>query len=114
METGTLWADRYRVLCRLGSGGMASVWAAEDERLGRVVAIKRLHVPDGLHERRFEREARLGASLRHPELVTVFDIVSSGPDLLLVMEHVDGGSLASRLNDGPLAPPEALSVLRDV
>src|SRR3954469_11855984 len=114
METGTLWADRYRVLCRLGSGGMASVWAAEDERLGRVVAIKRLHVPDGMHNRRFEREARLGASLRHPALVTVYDVLSSDSELLLIMEYVDGGSLAARLEDGPLEPTEAVRALRDV
>src|SRR4051794_6184389 len=47
MEADALWADRYRVTRRLGSGGAASVWAAEDERLGRTVAIKRLHVPGG-------------------------------------------------------------------
>src|SRR4051794_31554392 len=114
MHGGTLWAERYRVIRRLGSGGMATVWAGEDERLGRTVAIKRLHVPGGAHRRRFEREARLGASLRHPALVTVYDVVPADTELLLVMEHVDGGSLAARLEHGPLPPAEAVRVLRDV
>ena len=74
---GTLLADRYRVLGRLGAGGMAVVVLAEDERLGRKVAVKRLHAesPDDA-ARRFEREAKLGASLNHPNIVAVYDIAS--------------------------------------
>jgi hypothetical protein len=111
---GTLVAERYRITRRLGAGGMATVWAATDERLGRPVALKRLHVPDGPSAKRLEREARIGASLRHPALVTVFDVLSVEHGLLLVMELVDGGSLADRLQVGRLEPQAALPVLRDV
>src|SRR5918995_1162176 len=96
MATGSVWAERFRVTRRLGAGGAGSVWEAEDERLGRTVAIKQLHLPSGPMSRRFQREARLGASLRHPGLVTVFDILYEDHVVLLVMEHVDGGSLADR------------------
>ena len=76
-ETGTLVAGRYRVVRALGSGGMATVFLAEDERLGRQVAVKRLHADTAADDvaTRFEREARLGASLNHPSLVAVFDTV---------------------------------------
>ena len=64
---GTRLAERYTVLRRLGAGGMATVFLAEDDRLGRDVAIKRLHTdaPEA-SLRRFRREARLGAALNHP------------------------------------------------
>src|SRR5436190_23163067 len=87
----TLLADRYRVVKRIGSGGMATVLLAEDERLGRQVAIKRLHAesPEDT-ARRFRREAKLGASLNHPNVVSVFDIVTDDEGVLIVMEYVDG------------------------
>ena len=67
---GTLLAGRYRVLRHLGSGGMASVLLCQDERLGRQVAVKRLHADSPADvEQRFVREAKLGASLNHPNLV---------------------------------------------
>ena len=72
---GTLLEGRYRLLRSLGSGGMGTVWAAEDERLGRTVAIKQLHTPSEDGESGFLREAQLGAALRHPNLVAVFDVV---------------------------------------
>ena len=65
---------RYRVLTHLGSGGMASVLLCQDERLGRLVAVKRLHADSPADvEKRFLREARVGASLNHPNLVSVYD-----------------------------------------
>src|SRR5215217_8912190 len=75
MEVGTtptVLAGRYKVLDRLGAGGMATVYLAEDERLGRKVAVKRLH-SDGPEDaaRRFEREAKVGASLSHPNLAAL-------------------------------------------
>ena len=79
-----LLAGRYRTLGRLGSGGAATVYLAEDERLGRRVAVKRLHggMADDDLVRRFRREARLGAALNHPNLVTVYDIASHHESVL--------------------------------
>jgi eukaryotic-like serine/threonine-protein kinase len=111
--TGTLPAGRYRTIGRVGSGGMATVLLAEDERLGRQVAIKRLHAesPEDT-ARRFRREARLGASLNHPNLVAVYDIVTDDEGVLIVMEYVDGETLRDAIARGPVEPARAVEVLR--
>ena len=77
-------AGRYRVIRRLGAGGTAAVFLTCDERLGRNVAIKRLHGAEvtAATGQRLQREARIMASLRHPNLVTVFDMVTDEDDLL--------------------------------
>src|SRR4051812_32243539 len=107
-----LLADRYRVLGRLGVGGMAVVVLAEDEQLGRKVAVKRLHAGGSDDAgRRFEREAKLGASLNHPNIVAVYDIVTDEDSVLIVMEYVDGGTLRLELDGGPMAPARAIEVL---
>src|SRR5919107_1067278 len=110
--TRALLAGRYRVIERVGSGGMATVLLAEDERLGRQVAVKRLHAesPEDT-ARRFQREAKLGASLNHPNIVAVYDIVSDEDGVLIVMEYVDGGTLRLELDSGPMAPVRAIEVL---
>jgi predicted Ser/Thr protein kinase len=109
---GKLLADRYRVLGRLGAGGMAVVVLAEDERLGRKVAVKRLHAasPDDA-ARRFEREAKLGASLNHPNIVAVYDTVADEEGVLIVMEYVDGHTLRTEVDAGPMEPRRAVEVL---
>jgi eukaryotic-like serine/threonine-protein kinase len=111
----TLLAGRYRVIERLGSGGMASVLLAEDERLGRQVAIKRLHAesPEDTAQR-FRREAQLGASLNHPNLISVYDIVTDDEGVLIVMEYVDGETLRDAIDRGPVPPGRAMEVLRGV
>jgi eukaryotic-like serine/threonine-protein kinase len=92
---------------------MASVLLAEDERLGRQVAIKRLHAESPEETaRRFRREARLGASLNHPNLVSVYDIVSDDEGVLIVMEYVDGETLRDAIDRGPVPPARVLGVLR--
>jgi serine/threonine-protein kinase len=107
-----LLADRYRVLGRLGAGGMAVVMLAEDEQLGRKVAVKRLHAESGGDAaRRFEREAKLGASLNHPNIVAVYDIVTDEDSVLIVMEYVDGGTLRLEMDSGPMAPARAIEIL---
>jgi serine/threonine protein kinase len=110
-----LLAGRYRVQRPLGSGGMATVFLCEDERLGRQVAVKRLHAhsPDDV-ARRFGREAKLGASLNHPNLVSVFDTLTDDEAVLIVMEYVEGETLHDALQRGPLPPKRALEVIRDV
>jgi serine/threonine protein kinase len=105
--------DRYRVIERLGTGGMATVWLAEDERLGRRVALKRLHLgfaPDV--EERFKREAKLGASLTHPNVVGVYDVVNHQDEVVLVMEYVDGQTLAEVLSAGAMDRDRAIALLR--
>jgi eukaryotic-like serine/threonine-protein kinase len=106
-------AGRYRTIARVGSGGMATVLLAEDERLGRRVAVKLLHAesPEDT-ARRFRREARLGASLNHPNLVSVYDIVTDDEGVLIVMEYVEGETLRDALEGGPLEPGRAIEVLR--
>jgi eukaryotic-like serine/threonine-protein kinase len=109
---GNLLAGRYRVLGRLGAGGMAVVVLAEDERLGRKVAVKRLHaesVDDAV--RRFEREAKLCASLNHPNIVAVYDIASDDEGVLIVMEYVDGRTLRLEMDGGPMEPARVIEVL---
>jgi serine/threonine-protein kinase len=106
---------RYRVKRVLGSGGMATVFLCTDERLGRSVAVKRLHAhsPEETAQR-FVREAKLGASLNHPNLVSVYDTVTDDEGVLIVMELVEGENLATALRRGPLPTGDALAVIRDV
>ena len=113
--SGNLLAGRYRVLERIGSGGMATVYLAEDERLARHVAVKRLHAgsPDET-AKRFAREARIGASLNHENVVTVFDTVTEDESVVIVMEYVDGESLADALRRGRIEPGRAVEILRGV
>ena len=101
---------KYQLLRVLGMGGMGTVLLARDRNLGRLVAIKVLHesCPDFL--RRFRREARVMARLEHRSIVRVFDLDEHDGHTYLVMEYVDGGSLAqARLEPRPL-----LEALRDV
>src|SRR4051812_31753079 len=118
MEVGTtptVLAGRYRVLDRLGSGGMATVYLAEDERLGRKVAVKRLHSdsPEDAAQR-FEREAKVGASLSHPNLVTVFDTVADDEGVLIVMEYVEGENLAQLMGRERVPSEQGISIIRQV
>ena len=110
---GTLLAGRYRVLGRLGAGGMATVYLAEDERLGRRVAVKRLHAESPRDmATRIEREAKLGASLNHQNLVGIFDTEIDAEGVLIVMEYVDGETLSQAMRSGRLETGRALEVVR--
>ena len=108
---------RYREIRRLGAGGMATVTLAEDTVLGRPVALKKVHsYGDSRGILRLKREALVGASLSHPNLVSVFDAQAQPDgDLVIVMEYVRGGTLADLIRArGALAPEEALRVLSGV
>jgi serine/threonine protein kinase len=111
----TLANGRYRVEGVLGSGGMATVHLAHDEELGRPVAIKLLADNLGDHaafRARFVREARLAARLAHPNVVAVFDVGEEEGRPYIVMEHVDGETLADLLRRrGPLPPQEAVTLV---
>jgi Tol biopolymer transport system component len=101
----------YEILSPLGAGGMGEVHRARDTRLGREVAIKvlpeRLSLSPELRER-FEREARAIAALSHPHICAVYDVGREGETEYLVMELLEGQSLAERLVRGPLALGETL------
>jgi len=91
---------------------MAVVYLAQDERLDREVAVKRLHSESSEDvEIRFVREAKLGASLNHPNLVWVFDILTDEEGLVIVMEYVDGPNLGREVSRGPLSSRRAVEVL---
>ncbi len=102
---------RYRILSRLGGGGMADVYLARDESLGRLVAIKVLKkrlAADAEFVERFRIEAQAAASLNHPAIVAVYDRGKAGASPYIVMEYVDGESLKQRLRRrGRLSPDEA-------
>jgi serine/threonine-protein kinase len=101
MQSGTRLGP-YQVEGRLGEGGMGEVFRAVDTRLGRAVAIK---VVDQRFSERFEREARAISSLNHPNICTLYDI---GPNYL-VMELVEGETIAARLKNGPLPIQTAIT-----
>jgi beta-lactam-binding protein with PASTA domain/tRNA A-37 threonylcarbamoyl transferase component Bud32 len=110
----TLLAGRYRIISPLGSGGMADVYLAEDERLSRRVAVKvlkaRLAADDEFVER-FRIEAQAAASLNHPSIVAVYDRGSADGVTYIAMEYVAGESLKQRLRrDGVFPPDEAVAV----
>jgi eukaryotic-like serine/threonine-protein kinase len=110
--------DRYVALRHVANGGMASVWVAEDRALGREVAVKLLatqFLDDPRAVRRFLREARAAAALSsHPHVVTIYDVGEHDGRPYMVMEHLDGGSVADAVRDGRRVPPgRALAWLRD-
>jgi serine/threonine-protein kinase len=94
---------------------MATVFLAEDERLGRLVAVKRLH-GESTEEvaKRFRREARLGAAMNHPNVVAVYDITSDDEGTLIVMEYVEGETLRDEISDGRMEAGRAIAILRGV
>ncbi len=103
----------YEILAPLGAGGMGEVYRARDTRLGRDVAVKvlRPHLSaDSDSRARFEREARVISGLNHPNICVLHDVGRAGDTDYLVMELVDGESLAQRLGRGPLSIPELLRV----
>ncbi len=110
--------DRYRIARKIASGGMATVYAAEDTLLGRLVAVKVLATAfaadDGARER-FQREARAAARVSdHPHVVTIYDIGEHDGTPFIVMEHFPGGTLADRLRGGePIPRAVALAWLAD-
>ncbi len=100
----------YRVLRLLGAGGMGEVYAAEDERLGRQVALKviREQPDDDSARRRFWREARAAAAVTHPNVCQIFDVGETGGEAWLAMELLEGEALSARLARGALPVSEAV------
>ena len=109
--------ERYTLRGHIANGGMAGVWSADDELLGRPVAIKVLaeHLTeDAISATRFEREARAAARLSsHPNVLTVYDLGEHAGRAFIVMERLDGATVADRLRAGRPTPERALTWLRD-
>ena len=107
----------YEILAPIGAGGMGEVYKARDTKLGREVAIKVLpeaFARDKERLARFEREARLLASLNHPNIATLFDLQESDGVHFLVLELVPGETLAERIRLGRIPIEEALPYFKQI
>ena len=116
LEAGQRIGDRYVLIERLGSGGMADVWLATDEMLGRQVALKFLHerfAQDAQFVERFRREAQAAAGLQHPNIVGVFDRGDADGRYWIAMEYVEGASLKDLIKRG-LSIGEAVELIRQI
>ncbi len=109
--------SHYRVLAKLGEGGMGVVYLAEDTRLGRQVALKALNpefARDPDRRKRFQQEARAAAVLTHPGIATVYEFEEVGDDLFIVFEYVQGDNLRAAVNRGPLELGALLKIATDI
>ncbi len=110
--------DGFRLLKRIGRGGMATVYKAVQVSIGRIVAVKILHpqyAADAVFVSRFQREARAAARLNHPNIVSGIDVGESEGRHYFAMEYVEGRSLARALReDGPMTPKAALGVVTQI
>src|SRR2546425_13304243 len=107
----------FEITAHLGTGGMGEVYQATDTKLGRSVAIKLLpeaFARDAERVARFEREARVLASLNHPHIAAIYGLEKSGERNLLVMELAEGETLAARIARGPLPLDEALKIATQI
>ncbi len=94
----------YEILAELGRGGMGVLYRARDQKLGRVVALKRPYAPGVVQRQRFEREARAAAQLAHPHIVPIFEVLEQDGVPWIAMELVEGRSLRSLLELGEALP----------
>ncbi len=107
--------SHYRIMAKIGEGGMGIVYKAEDTRLDRVVALKFLgaHLTaDEDGRRRFIREAKAAASLDHPNICTVYEIDETEGRIFIAMPYIEGRSLTDAIAAGPMKLPEALDIAR--
>jgi eukaryotic-like serine/threonine-protein kinase len=114
LAPGTIVDSRYRIVSRLGAGGMADVFLAEDEQLGRKVALKLLYqrfAEDPGFVERFRREAQAAAGLQHPNVVSVYDRGSFDGTYYIAMEYLPGRSLKQLIREqAPLDPVRAIDI----
>ena len=95
--------SRYRILRKLGAGGMGEVWLAEDTQLGRQVALKLLPQEDAGNNdlvQRFEREARAASALNHPNILTVYEVGHADDVHFIATEYIEGRTLRQRMAAG--------------
>src|SRR6267378_6526135 len=114
----TLFDDRYKIIRKLGSGGMANVYLAEDQELGRRVAIKILddrHAADEQFVERFRREAKNAAGLSQPNIVSIYDRGEAEGTYYIAMEYLDGRSLKELIiSRGPAPLNVAIEYVRQI
>ncbi|MFD5824675.1 serine/threonine-protein kinase [Lentzea sp. NPDC060358] len=111
-------AGRYALVAELGRGGMGIVWRAQDRHIGRFVAVKELHLPDGLAheerrilEERALREARTAGKLNDPAVVTVYDAINENGTTYIIMELVEAATLSTLISThGPMPPNQVVSI----
>jgi serine/threonine-protein kinase len=116
LKTGTRLGP-YEIIGTIGAGGMGEVYRAHDSRLQREVAIKTLppaFADDTSRLARFQREAQALAALNHPNIASIYGLEESGGLTALVMELVDGATLAERIAAGPIPIAEALAIARQI
>lgn len=116
LDSGTK-LGQYEISDPIGAGGMGEVYRARDTRLGREIALKILpesFARDGERTARFEREAKVLASLNHPNVAAIYGFEESSRGLALVMELVEGPTLAAQIAKGPIPVSEALSVAKQI
>ncbi|MCA1850404.1 MAG: serine/threonine protein kinase, partial [Acidobacteria bacterium] len=109
--------SHYRIVSKLGAGGMGEVYLAEDTRLNRKVAIKLLpadFAADSDPVRRFEQEARAASALNHPNILTVYDIGTHDGAPFIVAELLEGEELRGRLNNGAIPQRKAIEYAQQI
>ena len=105
---------RYEIVRPLGAGGMGEVFLARDQTLRRQVAVKRVQAGDAKAARSILHEARVAASLEHPNIASIYDVVEHNGQAHIVMEFVDGMTLSQRMAAGPLTEPQAIHYGRQI
>ena len=109
--------SHYKILSKLGEGGMGVVYKAEDTKLDRPVALKFLAshlLQDEEANKRFHREAKAAASVHHPNVCPVYEIGEEDGQTFLAMAFIEGDSLDKRIEQGPLKIPEALDIAQQI
>ena len=109
--------SHYRIIEKLGEGGMGVVYKAKDTKLERIVAIKFLphHISANSEERqRFRIEAKAAAALNHPNIATIYAIEEFDKEMFIVMEFIDGKELKEEINAGPIHSKEAINIAEQI
>src|SRR5438105_12387044 len=109
--------SHYRILSKLGAGGMGEVFLAQDTKLDRKVALKILPAEVAAHQdrmRRFVQEAKAASALNHPNIITIHEIDQADSVQFIAMEFIDGETLRQRMRTGPLKVSEALEVAAQI